>query len=364
MTQLYGIEIEVTGASKSHIRTHLDLLGVLGAVVKDDATPTVTAEIVLPPLAPSRKSRTYLQTVCSALANAGAQVNMNCGLHVHLSNAPIADRGVISMTELTDLSINAVENTGRYLQGDHLGEPFDVTIVRDVIERYTIAQNIINSFLPPSRRSNRYAQTLERRIALIQAASTISELQSATFGKFSCVNVATWSRGTVEFRQAAGTIEFEKIQSWVDFLLNLFDWTVENRIEQGARQVIEETPDQPFRAGSRLGVIWGACRSVEGATVTDLMNRTGTTAQNIRSRISEFRARFGDAAIVTHTQQQNGHGYGDGVEYARYQILERYTIEQGGARLLPENRIGIASIWAGLSDEAFEYWQNRIAAFA
>ena len=35
-----------------------------------------------------------------------------------------------------------------------------------------------------------------------------------------------------------------------------------------------------------------------------------------------------------------------------------------GAELLPENRRGIDSIFAGLSDNDFEWWQARIANFA
>jgi hypothetical protein len=32
--------------------------------------------------------------------------------------------------------------------------------------------------------------------------------------------------------------------------------------------------------------------------------------------------------------------------------------------MLPENRIGAASIWSGLEDDLFEWWQNRITALS
>jgi hypothetical protein len=125
--------------------------------------------------------------------------------------------------------------------------------------------------------------------------------------------------------------------------------------------VTRTTPEQPFRRGARIGVIYTACRTqFGGATVQDLMDMTGTTAINIRARISEIRTRVGDAAIVTHTQQANGHSYGDGQDLARYEILNEWTEHGEGATLLPDNRIGIASIWAGLSDELYEFWQDRI----
>jgi len=115
-----------------------------------------------------------------------------------------------------------------------------------------------------------------------------------------------------------------------------------------------------FRSGSRIGLIYSMCRSNGGCDVHDLMNATGTTAINIRARISEIRARLSDGAVVTHTMQANGNSYGDGQDLARYEILSEYQTQSTGARLMPANRIGLESVWAGLQDDLFEWWQNRI----
>ena len=77
-----------------------------------------------------------------------------------------------------------------------------------------------------------------------------------------------------------------------------------------------------------------------------------------------IRNRVGDAAVVTHTQQSNVARYGDGTDHTRYQVLQTVEEQTGGVALLPENRIGIASVWAGLSDELVEYWNDRIDELA
>ena len=71
----------------------------------------------------------------------------------------------------------------------------------------------------------------------------------------------------------------------------------------------------------------------------------------------------GDDAIICHNMQAYGHSYGDSQGnhdlngYEAIQSVSR-TIE-GEAALLPENRLGIASIFAGLDDQTYEYLNSR-----
>ena len=101
-------------------------------------------------------------------------------------------------------------------------------------------------------------------------------------------------------------------------------------------------------------------RALDGATTRDIMNATGCSEQRVRAAVSEIRARVGDAAVVTHTQQANGGRYGDGTDLTRYEVLQTFETQSTGAALMPENRRGMPSIWAGLSDNLFEFWQDRI----
>ena len=55
--------------------------------------------------------------------------------------------------------------------------------------------------------------------------------------------------------------------------------------------IIVDTPEHPFRRGSRIGVLYTAMRVDGGATTRDLMNATGWSADTIRARVSEIRNR-------------------------------------------------------------------------
>jgi hypothetical protein len=102
-------------------------------------------------------------------------------------------------------------------------------------------------------------------------------------------------------------------------------------------------------------------RTDNGVSTREIMDATGCSEQRVRAAVSEIRQRVGDAAVVTHTQQSNGASYGSGTDHTRYQVLQTIESETSGVTLLPENRIGIPSIWAGLDDSEFEHWQNRIS---
>ena len=354
MTYPIGLELETCGASIPAITRAFRDAEIRGCDVKPDGTPRVDAEIVLPPLAPCDFAWDYIKKICRVLEEVGASVNSSCGLHVHIGNAPLKDN--VRATEFCGASIRDYANTGRYISGCY-SEPMDFIAVQDIMKRYTRQQDAVNSMFPRSRTDNRYCTTLNTR--RIEQASTISEL---TFGKFTSINLQTWSRGTIEFRQASGTIEADKIINWVKFLLNLVNHTLENRIESGNRTIVTDTPEQPFRRGARVGVQYDMMRSDGGATTQEIMDATGCSEQRVRAAVSEIRSRIGDAGVVTGTQQANGASYGDGTNHTSYTVLFAFETTTDGAQLLPENRRGVESIWANVDDDLFEWWQDRITA--
>ena len=355
MTYTFGIEIETCGANIPTIERALQRAEIRGCPVKPDGTPRVDAELPLPVLAPCNFAWDYIKKICRVLEDVGASVNSSCGLHVHISNAPLTDG--ISETRFCGDSIDYTDRSGRYY-ANHAA-PMDFIAVQDIMKRYTRQQDAVNSMFPRSRTDNRYCTPLNTR--RIEQASTISEL---TFGKFTSINLQTWSRGTIEFRQASGTIEAAKIINWVKFLLNLVSHTVENRIETGNRTIVTDTPEQPFRRGARVGVQYDMMRSDGGATTQEIMDATGCSEQRVRAAVSEIRTRVGDAAVVTSTQQANGARYGDGTHHTSYTVLFSIETQGSAAQLLPENRRGVESIWANVDDDLFEWWQNRITTLS
>ena len=354
MTLTFGIEIETHGVNYDLVGTKLRERGIKGCKSVYDGTPSVDAEIVSPVFALCQISKEYIETLCSALDGIGCRINRACGLHVHIGNAPLAD--TTHAARFTGDSILHTERTGRFYS-EHSETKFDDIIVKDLLWRYERQQNIINSMFPSSRTNNRYCNALNA--TRIENATTIEQLNH---GKFYAINLDTWRNGTIEFRQHSGTIDADKIWKWLQFLDNFVNWTIEHRVEHGNTSTTIETPVTPFRNNSRVGVQYTMMRNDNGATTRQIMDATGCSEQRVRAAVSEIRQRVGDSAVVTHTQQSNGARYGDGTDLTRYQVLQTIESETNGVTLLPENRIGIPSIWAGLDDSEFEHWQNRISA--
>jgi len=113
MTQhTFGIEIETHGVSITRVKSALERAGIRGCQVKPDGTPNVDAEIVLPPLGDCQVAFEYLQSVCTVLDQVGCQINRQCGLHVHVSNAELRDT---TPAAFTGASIAHTETRGGFL---------------------------------------------------------------------------------------------------------------------------------------------------------------------------------------------------------------------------------------------------------
>ena len=146
----FGIEIETAGVSISRVKNALERAGVRGCQVKPDGTPSVDAEIVLPPLADCQVAYEYLQSVCNVLDSVGCQINTSCGLHVHISNAELIDH---SPAAYTGASIAHTESRGGFLASH--GTPLDFVIVKDIMHRYERQQDTLNTMFARSRTHNR-----------------------------------------------------------------------------------------------------------------------------------------------------------------------------------------------------------------
>ncbi len=356
MTYTFGIEIETAGVSINRVENALDRAGVRGCKVVPDGTPNVDAEIILPPLGDCQVAFEYIESVCDVLERVGCDINRNCGLHVHIGNAPLSDD--TTPAAFTGDSISHMARTGSYYSNH--GEAFDAVIVKDIMQRYERQQATLNTMFASSRTNNRMCQALNA--SQIEHATTIRELNH---GKFFAINLETWQRGTIEFRQHGGTIDAVKIWNWVQFLINLVDHTIQNRVETGTRTIVQDTPIDPFRRNSRVGVQYTMMRNGNGGVTTrEIMDATGCSEQRVRASVSDIRNRVGDSAVITHTQQANGGSYGDGTDLTRYEVLTSFQTTDGGVQLRSDDTIGIPSIWAGTSDDLFEWWQDRIEALA
>ena len=371
----FGIEIETGGISYPQYGRLLAEKGLKGFKSVDDGSGRVDAEIVTCPLTPCETAWEFISNLTRAMNEIGTDrlgdsnrlINTGCGLHVHVGNAFLNDG--VDPDEYCRKSIEAFGTTGARYHLDHQ-DPMEFEIYRDVAFRCSYQQNVLDSMNYKSRRNNRYCSPIGIVLDDIKAASDRQQLAAALrradinyHSKFSAITLETWGKGTIEFRQHGGTTDATKIRRWVEFILNLFAHTIENRIENGGdRTIVHNTPIDPFRRLSRIGVQYRMMRTPDGATTRAIMDATGCSEQRVRAAVSEIRnhAEVGQAAVVTHTQQANGATYGDGTDHTRYQVLESFETQAQGAVLMPENRIGIPSVWAGISDDHFAWWQDRI----
>ena len=381
----FSCEIETVGnVSVSEMKSDLTAKGITGHKVTYDGSGCT--EVVPAPMAPSQTAWNYLSRLCEAINEIGTSrlgdhnnlIRSECGLHVHIGASFL--KSGICPDQFTAESLQYMTDTGKYIgkadgnatqreqRARLFSDPFDMELVRDIVLRYFLNTDVISKIVTPSRRNNRYAfpLTTNGRLSVdqINACRDVEELNQLVTSirpKYTAVNLIPYADlGTIEFRQHQGTTDYEKIRKWIELLNNFVLHSAENRIEQGTASTTEATPEAlPVRRGTRLAVQYDMMRSEHGATTQEMMDATGVTEQRIRAAVSEIRNRVGQSAVVTHTQQANGATYGDGTHHTRYQVPLNITVQGSGTRLMPENRRGGTSIWCGVSDERFAWWQQR-----
>jgi hypothetical protein len=136
-----------------------------------------------------------LENCCKALNEAGAQVNISTGLHVHIGAANLSDEAYIN-----------------------------------VFKNYQKLERVIDTFMARSRRANnsQWCRTLQGRNFMW--CTTKSDVFDAMNGdRYFKVNACSYARHqTIEFRQHQGSTDFEKISNWVNFCAKLVAWSKKN----------------------------------------------------------------------------------------------------------------------------------------
>lgn len=130
-----------------------------------------------------------LELALEALNEEGAQVNVSCGLHVHL------DCRDMTMTEIAT-----------------------------VYDRYSSYEQQIDSVMPRSRRGNaRWCRSIIGQADQIKQCRTKEDGQYS-FGRYYKINLRNIAtRGSMEFRQHSGTTDYTKITNWLSFLMQFVE---------------------------------------------------------------------------------------------------------------------------------------------
>ena len=196
-------------------------------------------EIVSPPME-GEASLQQIATVCRVLNELGATVNRSCGLHVHV------DANGLSIGALRKLAAIYIEN-----------------------------ENIIDSFMPMSRRGNNntYCNSLSRTnmqsLAVARNASDIAHAISHG-NRYVKLNYTAFLRhGTVEFRHHSGTVDADKVNKWLVTCLRLVACAVKEA--DLPVSTIANTQNASARPRNRrLATIYDAMQRPGGCTRQDI----------------------------------------------------------------------------------------------
>ncbi len=225
----FGIELElISPISSARLASKLEANGI--KVVEPNSTHEVVNgwklvydgsirtphgytgfELVSPPSTDFKD----LEIVCKVLNENGVKANDSCGLHVHHD-------------------INELKRQ---------------QIMR-VYEFYNKYEDLINNFFPASRVGNRYCQPVSSIINRVRNCDTKEQLLTRVAGKGSrsyydscryyCLNLRSYLYyGTIEFRQGAGTTDFDTISNWI-----LFTHRIVERALQVGNNVQAPTQEQ------------------------------------------------------------------------------------------------------------------------
>ena len=225
-------------------------------------------EVVSRILPGTPESYNEVRRAVDSLNAAGYGINVSCGFHVHVnvSDLTFAQRLLVAL-------------------------------------RYKALADDINSMVPPSRRENSYARNIsdgERR-AIATAIRNGAETYSQS-GRYYTANLSWIGAGgdaaRIEFRQAAGTCNADKVVGWVKFLQEMIQEVVRRSagvdFRNGTTEPTQlETTTLPGRApnmreGSSLHTLYTQFKDCSVVTVS-WAREQGIAPHVLRSLVSGLR---------------------------------------------------------------------------
>lgn len=135
-----------------------------------------------------------VRKVANALVEANCKVDRRCGFHVHVDANDLIGADLIN-----------------------------------IVRRYKKYEDVIDSWMPKSRRgnSNQYCREMAeicRILENVSEFSTAHEVSNRILDRYYKLNVQSYlSHGTVEFRQHSGTLDWRKMQNWIQFCVNFVE---------------------------------------------------------------------------------------------------------------------------------------------
>jgi len=387
-----GLEPELVGVSPNSMNAfNSGSNKIKGLNYKSD--PSVGTECDLPVLADCQFTRDYMTSVYNQITSQGGRVNVKCSTHVHLSTMPIKQG--LSNEEFSRRSVEMRNSNRNYLENNNLvSELFDTStnsrlpldVVKDVLYRVSKHIDFFHSCVAKSRRDdggycsannrpNGYWCRKPASITQILSASptlvALERVQNHTNSsrKYSAVNLQHYNtKRTIEFRSHQGTLESNKIFTWINFLQNMVNHSLQTRFKAHTVQEQLTSPSYIGRSSNTVkSRLWSFCRIAGGRSDQEIMQHCNiNNAPSVRRPISEIRAEEQyEPFIVTHNQQEYGIRYGTSDAYSNngYEVLTSANINRPSndiAFISDNNERGSSSLIAGLDNQTLADLNERI----
>lgn len=225
-------------------------------------------ELVSPPLR-GQNGLDEVRRVVKVLAALGARVSRSCGLHVHV--------------DADGLTVDDVRNT---------------------VIRYQSFENVIDGFMPASRRRsvNPFCRSLgeiNTTSDFYSQARNIRSLAATVDGRYYKINLQSYLRhGTIEFRQHSGTTNHNKINNWIKFCVGFVESSM---VRQSA------APVRRIRNGNKMRklAILFANRHRDNPyyclQVDSILNEVDIARSTLGAYASILRTRYGWSISVSST---------------------------------------------------------------
>lgn len=175
-------------------------------IVSDCSIQGANANEIVSPILKGNQGENSLKAVCDSLNAIDAKVNKSTGLHVHFDASTISDAHFVN-----------------------------------IFKNYSKLENVIDTFLPQSRRANnnQFCRSFVDRS--FSSCETKEEVIRYLGSRYFKVNAESYLRHkTIEFRQHSGTTDYEKILNWINFLRKLIQYSFDSDIQECSS--IEEIP--------------------------------------------------------------------------------------------------------------------------
>lgn len=209
----FGVEIEITGRVdidtllEHFVNTEIDIRDgyhVFSDIVDywkiiDDCSCGLE---IVSPILQGNPGLEAITKVVNNLQKAGARVDDNCGLHVHIGVG--------------------------HLSVDH---------IRNIVKRYANNEHHIDTIMPFSRRKSKniFCRSIRSKIDTdtLDNAKCVLDLATAQNGdRYYKINLLSFQDyGTIEFRQHPGTLDPVEITNWVKFIRSFVTLTNEHTID-------------------------------------------------------------------------------------------------------------------------------------